>query len=144
MAENKENIDGNMKDALQAGMGPKITRFALACLGGIPTIGGFFGAGAGAWSEAEQERFNKIFASWLKLQEDELREIGKTLMEVMMLVDKTDEKVQERIQSPEYLKLIKKCFRDWSAAESEEKRTLIRNLLCNAAGREKTWHSSTS
>jgi hypothetical protein len=136
MSEDKESFDGNLKDALQAGMGPKITRFTLACLGGIPVIGGVFGAGAGAWSESEQERFNKIFASWLKLQEDELKEIGKTLMEVMMRVDKTDEKVQERIQSSEYLKLIKKCFRDWSAAESEEKRVLIRNLLSNAAGRE--------
>jgi len=29
--------------------------------------------------------------------------------------------------------LIKKCFRDWSAAESEEKRVLVRNLLTNAA-----------
>jgi hypothetical protein len=29
--------------------------------------------------------------------------------------------------------LVKKCFRDWSAAESEGKRKLIRNLLSNAA-----------
>jgi hypothetical protein len=40
----------------------------------------------------------------------------------------------ERIESPEYLQLVKKCFRDWSAAESEDKRRLIRNLLSNAAG----------
>jgi hypothetical protein len=31
------------------------------------------------------------------------------------------------------LSLLKKCFRDWSAAESEAKRILIRNLLSNAA-----------
>jgi len=126
----------SIKEVLQSGVGPKVTRFIIACLGGMPVIGGAFGAGAGAWSEAEQARFNKIFASWLKLQEDEIKEIGRTLMEVMMRVDKTDEKVQERIESQEYLKLIKKCFRDWSAAESEEKRVLIRNLLSNAAGRE--------
>jgi hypothetical protein len=51
----------------------------------------------------------------------------------MLGIDQTDEKVRERIESPEYLSLIKKCFRDWSAAESEEKRALLRNLLCNAA-----------
>jgi hypothetical protein len=39
----------------------------------------------------------------------------------------------KRLESPEYLKLIKRCFRDWSAAESEEKRILVRNLLTNAA-----------
>ncbi len=62
-----------------------------------------------------------------------MEEIGKTLFEVFIRLDKTDEKVNERIQSPEYLALIKKCFRDWSAAESEDKRKLVRNLLANAA-----------
>ncbi len=136
MPVNEQKQTENVREILHSGIGPKITRFVIACLGGIPVVGGVLGAGAGAWSEAEQERFNKIFASWLKLQEDELKEIGRTLMEVMMRVDKTDEKVQERIESQEYLKLIKKCFRDWSAAESEEKRVLIRNLLSNAAAKE--------
>jgi len=134
----KEQIENEINKALQSGVGPKAARIALAFLSGlVPGVGGVFGAGAGAWSESEQERINKIFASWLKLQEDEIKEIGITLMEVMMRIDKDDERIQERIQSPEYLKLIKKCFRDWSAAESEEKRILIRNLLCNAAGGEK-------
>lgn len=133
-------IDQTKKDfeeALKSGAGPKVVRFALALLSGIPAAGGIFGASAGAWSEAEQEKYKKIFTSWLKLQEDEIKEIGITLMEVMIRLDQTDEKVETRIQSPEYLKLIKKCFRDWSAAESEEKRKLIRNLLCNAAAGEK-------
>ena len=69
-----------------------------------------------------------LFAS-LKLQEDEIREIGITVLEVMARLDETDEEIRKRIESPEYLQLVKKCFRDWSAAESEEKRRLIRNLL---------------
>ena len=133
----KEQFSKDVNQALEAGMGPKIARFALACLGGVPAVGGVFGAGAGAWSEAEQAYFNKILSSWLKLQEDEIKEIGKTLIEVMIRLDKNDENIRKRIESPEYLSLIKKCFRDWSAAESEEKRGLIRNLLCNAAGGEK-------
>ena len=69
----------------------------------------------------------------LKMQEDEIREIGITIMEVMSRLDLNDEQIRERLESPEYLKIIKKCFRDWSAAESEEKRILVRNLLVNAA-----------
>jgi hypothetical protein len=134
MSEAKEDLNREAGEALQAGMGPKIARFALACLGGIPMVGGVFGAGAGAWSEAEQEKFKKILAAWLRLQEEEIREIGRTLMEVVERVETTDERVRERVESPEYLSLVKKCFRDWSAAESEEKRRLIRNLLANAAG----------
>jgi hypothetical protein len=32
--------------------------------------------------------------------------------------------------------LLKKTFREWGAAESEEKRTYVRNILANAASTE--------
>src|SRR5947207_8863345 len=134
----KHNLDAELDSALAGSAGPKIARFALACLSGaIPIAGGVIGAAGGAWSEAEQDQFNKIFAAWLKLQEDEIKEIGQTLLEVFARIDQSDEKVRARLESKEYLGLLKKCFRDWSAAESEEKRKMLRNLLANAAGGEK-------
>lgn len=137
-APDRDKLREDLEKALARGAGPKIARFALACLSGaIPIAGGVIGAAGGAWSEAEQSQFNKIFAAWLKLQEDEIREIGQTLFEVFARIDQTDEKVRTRLESKEYLALLKKCFRDWSAAESEEKRKMIRNLLANAAGGEK-------
>jgi hypothetical protein len=105
----------------------------LACLGAIPGVGGAIAGVSATWSEKEQAEYNRIFAAWLKLQEDEIREIELTIFEVMVRLDQSDEEIRKRIESPEYLRLVKKCFRDWSAAESEEKRRLIRNLLCNAA-----------
>jgi hypothetical protein len=130
----KDQIKKELEEALKSGAGPKIARFALACLGAVPLAGGAIAGAGGAWSEHDQERFNRIFAAWLKLQEDEIREIGLTIIEVLSRLDQNDETVRKRIESPEYLRLVKKCFRDWSAAESEEKRRLIRNLLSNAAG----------
>jgi hypothetical protein len=44
-----------------------------------------------------------------------------------------DEKISQRVHSKEYQSLVKKTFREWSGAESEEKRKLIRNILANAA-----------
>jgi len=129
----KDELQRGLDDALNKGLGPMAARYALACLGAIPIIGGAIAGASGAWSEAEQNHFNKVFAAWLKMQEDEIREIGTTIMEVMSRLDLNDEQIRERLESPEYLKIIKKCFRDWSAAESEEKRVLIRNLLVNAA-----------
>jgi hypothetical protein len=131
--EQKNELRKNLDEALKSGSGPKALRFALSCLGAIPVIGGAISGISGTWSEKEQEQFNKIFSAWLKLQEDEIKEIGLTIIEVMARIDQTDEKIRQRIESPEYLKIIKKCFRDWSAAESEEKRKLIRNLLANSA-----------
>jgi len=130
-----ENINSELQKVSQSGNLPAVVRFILASLGGIPVVGGVFGAGAGAWSEAEQKHFNNLLAAWVKLQTDEIKEIGTTLAEVMIRVDKNDEEVRKRIESPEYLRLVKKAFRDWGAAESEEKRKLIRNLLANAAAR---------
>ena len=130
----KTEVSLALEQLLDAGVGPKAARFALGCLSGlIPLAGGAIGAAAGAWSEAESARFNRVLATWLKLQEDEMREIGVTLVEVMTRLDQDDDTIRDRIESPDYLRHVKRCFRDWSAAESEDKRVLIRNLLVNAA-----------
>jgi hypothetical protein len=132
--EGRGELGKQMEEALSKGYGPRVARMALAVVGGaVPLVGGMFGAAGGAWSEAEQEYFNKVAASWLKLQEDEIREIGITIAEILSRLDLNDKEIQKRIESPEYLSLLKKCFRDWSAAESEEKRVMVRNLLTVAA-----------
>ena len=63
MSENQENINAELQNVSQAGNLPAIVRFILASLGGIPVVGGVFGAGAGAWSETEQKHFNNLFSS---------------------------------------------------------------------------------
>src|SRR5258708_6525909 len=133
MTQDIGNIKEEMKQALTRGYGPKVARFALALLGGVPFVGGAFRGAARAWSDAEQAYYNKGTANWLKLQQDEMQEIGIAIAEVVRRRDLNDEETQKRIESPEYLSLIKKCFRDWSAAESEEKRVYVRNLLTTAA-----------
>lgn len=130
----REELSREVEETLRSGNGPKIARFALACLGGlIPFGGGAVSGAASAWSESEQTHYNRIFASWLKLQEDELKEIAITMAEILSRLNLDDDNVRARVESPEYLSLVKKSFRDWSAAESEQKRVFIRNLLLNAA-----------
>jgi len=105
----------------------------MALLGGaIPFVGGAVSGAAGSWSEAEQDYFNRVAANWMQLQKDEIKEIGVTIAEILSRIDLNDENIRKRIESSEYLALLKKAFRDWSAAESDEKRILIRNLLTNA------------
>lgn len=117
------------------GTAPSALRFALNVIGGlIPFAGGAISGASSAWSEQEQQKINSLIQAWLKLQEDEIKEIGQTMFEILARLDLNDENIAKRMESPEYLSLVKKAFRDWSAAESEEKRKLIRNLLANAAG----------
>jgi hypothetical protein len=112
----------------------KLTRSGLqAVSGAVPFFGGLFSAVAGAWSETEQEKVNKFFRHWVRMLEDELREKEKTIIEIMARLDLQDEEIQKRVESSEYQSLLKKTFREWSGAESEDKREYTRNILSNAA-----------
>ncbi len=94
-----------------------------AASGAIPLAGGFLSAAASAWSEAEQEKINAFFDHWLKMLKDEMAEKAQTILEIMARLDMNDEKIAERVASPEYQALLRKAFRDWAGAESETKRT---------------------
>ncbi len=126
-----EEID---KDALGPDAKKKAARAALNAIGSaIPILGGLITAGAGYWSESDAEHVTNVLKQWLQMLEDELREKGKTIAEVVARLDMQDEKIRERIESPEYQALLKKAFRNWSSVDSEFKRRRVRNILANAA-----------
>jgi len=115
----------------------KASRGALQVIGGaIPYAGGVFSAIASAWSEHEQEKANRFFEHWVQMLEDELKEKEETIVEIMARIDLQDDAISERVESKSYQSLVKKTFREWSCAESVEKREYIRNILSNAASAE--------
>lgn len=129
-----EEDDNEEKKLPESGKVAKISRGALQALGGaVPFAGGVFSAIAGAWSEGEQDKVNRFFEDWVRMLQDELKEKEETIIEIMARLDLQDEAISERISSSEYQSLVKKTFREWSGAESEDKRVYIRNILSNAA-----------
>jgi hypothetical protein len=126
-------------EILEASKMAKIARGALQVASGLaPFLGGFLSAIAGAWSEKDQDKVNRFFAYWMRMMQDEFKEKEKTVAEVMARLDLQDEKISKRLESNEYQSLIRKTFREWGGAESEEKRVLIRNILVNAASADIT------
>lgn len=118
----------------ESGKVAKISRGALQAIGGaIPFAGGVFSAVAGAWSEGEQDRVNRFFEHWVRMLKDELIEKEQTIIEIIARLNLQDEAIAARVESKEYQSLVKKTFREWSGAESEQKREYIRNILSNAA-----------
>jgi hypothetical protein len=114
--------------------GAPIIRGAINAFGGlIPVFGSVLSAAAGAWSEQEQDKFNQFIKQWIKMLEDEMREKAQTVLEIMSRLDIHDDQISKRISTNEYQALLRKGFREWSAAESEAKRILFRNILANAA-----------
>lgn len=82
--------------------------------------------------KTDHDHFIKLLAIWLKLQENEIQEIGSALREVLGRIRDTNKKVKARIESPEYVSLVKNAFRNWGGQGTVE-RQLITNLLINAA-----------
>lgn len=112
----------------------KVIKGALEIAGGaIPVAGGILSAVVSAWSDKEQEEVNRFFDYWIGMLKEEILEKEHTMLEILARLDLQDEKIKERVKSSEYQSLVKKTFREWSGAESEEKRKLIRNILSNAA-----------
>jgi len=126
--ENKD--DSELPESSKAS---KATRGVLQVAGAVPVIGGVFSALAGAWSEKEQDKVNRFFQHWVQMLQDEIKEKEETIIEIMARLDLQDEEISKRIESKEYQSLVKKTFREWAGAESEEKRKYIRNILSNAA-----------
>lgn len=134
-----ESAEKNQDQLPEASNVSKITRSALQAVGGaVPFVGGIFSAIAGAWSEKEQDKANRFFQHWAQMLQDELKEKEETIIEIMARIDLQDEAISKRVESKEYQSLVKKTFREWSSAESEEKRVFIRNILSNAAGSDIT------
>ncbi len=117
----------------ESGSGKKVARAGMEIAGGIiPFVGGFLSAAATAWSENDQDKVNSFFKHWLQMLADEVKEKERTIFEIVARLDLQDEKIAKRMDSPEYQSLLKKAFREWAAAESEQKRILTRNILANA------------
>lgn len=99
----------------------------------IPFLGEMLSAATGTWPENDQGHVNKMFQQWLGMLEDEWREKGQTMVEIMARLDIADEVIKARIASPAYQALLKHSFRNWSPINSEQKRQKLRNILVNAA-----------
>lgn len=126
--------DPKREDIPEEGNTEKVVRGVLqVASGAIPLVGGVLSAAAGAWSEREQAKVNRFFEQWIKMLQEEIHEKEATIIEIMARLDLQDDKIAARVESREYQSLLKKTFREWSGAESEDKRVLIRNTLSNAA-----------
>lgn len=109
-------------------------KFVLAALGAIPWVGGFVAAAASIRSEEADVRSDDLRTKWLEEHEKKFAELGQTLEVINGRFEGFGNDVEERVQSPEYLALVRQAFRTWDEAETEEKRKYVANLITNCAG----------
>lgn len=110
----------------------KYGRFVLAAMSSIPWVGGVIGGMAALDAEKDQGKINEFQRLWLREHEGRIRELISTIGDILERLDGFGEEVQQRIESPEYLQLVKKTFRAWDQADTEDKKQMLKKLITNA------------
>ena len=114
-----------------AGAG-KYVRFVLAALGSVPWVGGLLAASAALQAELEQNRANEMQQLWLREHEYKLAQLNDVIAKIIDRFEEFGDALRERIESEEYLSLVRQSFKAWDQSETQEKKELIRKLLSNA------------
>lgn len=112
----------------------RFARFLMAAMSGVPWVGSLIGAAGALSGEGEQEHLNDLHREWIAAHEDKLKELAATLIEIIQRLDSFGTDVHARLESPEYLSLVRQAFRVWDQAETAQKRDLVKKLLMNAGG----------
>lgn len=117
----------------QKGKWKKYARIVANAMSAIPWIGTILSSGASIHGEKEQGKVNELYEEWLKVHKKKVGDLMISLDEVAGRLDSVHDNYEERIQSEEYLALVRRAFRSWDEAETQEKRAYVVNLISNAA-----------
>ena len=109
-------------------------KFILAALGSIPWVGGFISAAASLKTDQRGIDKDNLQSRWLEEHSKKMVRLNETLTGIATRFDNLGETIEERIQSEEYLSLVRGAFKAWDQAETQAKREYVANLVTNAAG----------
>lgn len=138
--ENIKPIEESLLPELKDNNNAKYYRAILsAALGSIPWVGGVYSTLLTIQAQSEQNEINELQKMWLQEHREKIIVLGKTLKEITVRLDdfckntEVEEMVRTRIQSPEYLTLVRETFRAWDEASTADKRDKFKKLITNAA-----------
>lgn len=109
-------------------------KFLLAAISNIPWIGSFMGAAASLKFDASSVRKDQLLRRWFEEHERKIDRLRTTLLEIERRFESLGAAIDERVQSDQYLDLVRSAFRAWDRADTDEKRKYVANLITNAAG----------
>ncbi len=127
----KEIYDGLSKID-EKGKKSRTGRFVVSALSSIPWVGGVIAASSALHGEKEQGKINALQKLWLEEHYRKIEELACAIHEITKRLNKTGAENDERLSSEEYLSLVRKGFKEWDNAETQEKKQYIQKLLTNA------------
>jgi len=107
---------------------------ALAALSSIPWVGGVLAAAASYKIREGDVTRDNLVEQWILDHHQRLQFLRQTLDQMASRLERFGEEIDDRIHSEQYLALVRKTFRQWDEADTDEKRRLLVQLITNAAG----------
>ncbi|SDG67766.1 hypothetical protein SAMN05216603_1036 [Pseudomonas benzenivorans] len=99
----------------------------------IPWVGPIISAQKEFSGDPEQNEVNDLYQEWLKVHKHKIEELMNSLDEVTERLETVPDQLENRINSEEYLSLVRRAFKSWDNAETKEKKEYIVNLISNSA-----------
>ncbi len=106
----------------------------MAALGSIPWVGGVISAASSYKAGESDAQRDTLFREWLQEHHEKLQNLRQTLGQMVGRLEGFGQEVEEKITAQDYLALVRKTFRQWDQADTDEKRRLLIQLVTNAGG----------
>jgi hypothetical protein len=103
-----------------------------AVLGSIPWVGGFLSAVLNFQSGEGQAKTNQLYQKWFEEHEKKMQDLFQTMAQVLQRLNEFPEEINARLESEEYLNVVRKAFRIWDTSDTHEKKEIVRKLVSNA------------
>lgn len=141
MSENNEqdeleHYQSELAETLQSKRQRIFMMILGAALGAIPWIGNFLSGAVNFKSAEDQVKTNKLYEEWLAEHARKMAELRETLTIVLKRLDEFPVEINARLQSEEYLGIVRKAFRLWDTSDTVDKKEIIRKLITNAGAYE--------
>ncbi len=104
----------------------------MAALGAVPWVGSLLNAIQAFKEEESQIRLDGLQRQWLEEHKIKMQALTRDLAEVTRRLSNLGDEIQGRLESEEYLGLVRKAFRIWDTSDTEDKRQHVRRLIANA------------
>jgi len=111
-----------------------LRKLVAAALGSIPWVGGFMAASIVYREESAQREVDNLQRQWLQEHRERMEKLAQDLAALTARLDSFGDEVTDRLESESYLALVRKAFRIWDQADTDQKRGYIGKLLANAGG----------
>ena len=129
-----ENIKKELMKYSPKTKGRIIEKVILAALGSIPWAGALLSTAATFKTDEGMIKTTALHTKWLVEHEAKFKKLIITLAEIDERFASIGEQIEDRINSENYLALVRKAFKVWDDSDTDEKKKYVAMLLSNSAG----------